>query len=366
MRHSNIGKKSAARAAQAQPIQPATTRAMEDPEGVEILLRLRRDKLEREQHQQLPPDRAGMMGELKLELPSGGMNTTGWFDITPALAIAWLDYNQENRKVNKAKVKSFARQIMNGDYLLTHQGMAFNDVNELIDGQHSLKAVILTGRTIRRMVSFGIPKKIEGKQFTTMDVLDQGGRTVGDQLKIQHGIQEPNALRQICNAIASLCHRTRARNLSVGQVMEVYKLFKTDIDWVMAARSRTKGLRQAGVLAAFAFAHSALPVAAEKLFIELNSGSGLADAATFKKRLSSGMDQRPLEHLHHFLTGAVSDLFSKKLNGVLAEITLQTIYGEQHKARVKQIESSPVGFNWFAAKLKEPVGKVARMFALEK
>ncbi len=365
MKHKNVGLKAAIRAAAPAPV----AQQLADPEGVELLLKLQRDKRERENRSLPPPDRSGMIGELKLDLGDGHFIVTGWFDIDRERALAWLDYNKDNRKVNKAKVQSFARQILNDDYIVTHQGMAFNNAQptpELIDGQHSLKAVVMTGKPIRRMVTFGLPKKIEGKSFNTMDVLDQGGRTVGDQLKIAHGIREPNTLRQICNALASLAYRKRARNLSVGQVMDVYKLFKADVDWVMAARSREKGLRQAGVLAGFAFAHAAMPAPVEKLFIELNSGSGLADEATFKKRLAAGTPQRPVEHLRQFLTGGVSEVFSKKFNSCLAEIAMQAIYGEQHKAKTKEIESSDVGLNWFSAKQKERIGKIAAMFNLEK
>lgn len=335
-----------------------------DPDGVETLLRLRRQKSEREQKQQLPPSRDGMMGELKLDRGDGQFIITGWFDIDRDRALNWLDYNRENRKVNKGKVQSFARQILRGDFILTHQGIAFNDAHDLIDGQHTLKSVVMTGKTIRRLVTFGLPKKIEGKKFNTMDVLDQGGRTVGDQLKIAHGIREPNTLRQICNSIASICYRKRARNLSVGQILDVYALFKADIDWMLAARSKDKGLKQAGIMAGFVFAHAATPAPVEKLLVELNSGSGLADAATFRKRQAAGTPQRPVEHLRHFLLGDAGSLLSKKFNACLAEVALQTIYAEQHKARTKEIESSDVGLNWFTARLKEPAGKVAAMMAI--
>jgi hydrogenase maturation factor len=335
-----------------------------DPEGVEILLRLRRQKQVREEQEQAVPDRTGMQGELKLDLGNGSIVVTGWFEITPDRALSWLDFNRDNRKVNKGKVQSLARQILTGDYVITHQGMAFDSRNNLIDGQHTLKAVIMTGRTIRRMVTFGIPDKMDGKHFNTMDVLDQGGRTVGDQLRIAHGIHEPTAVRQICNSLATLCYGKRARNLSVGQVLQVYHLFKESVDYVIAARSKQKGLRSAGVLAGFAFARSAMPAPVEKLFVELNSGAGMMDAAELKKRKESGKDARPLEHLHHFLTGQVSLLFNKKLNNCLAEVTVQAIYAEQRKARIKELEYADVGVKWFAARQKERVEKVATMLRL--
>src|SRR5258708_2556984 len=97
-----------------------------------------------------------------------------WMEIDPFKAKIWLNNNFRNRPVKQDVIASYARDMKNGTWMPTHQGVAFNDRDELIDGQHRLHAIILSGRTVRMMVTFGLPSKIEGKEMTTMDCVDRG------------------------------------------------------------------------------------------------------------------------------------------------------------------------------------------------
>lgn len=341
--------------------------SFENPEFVERMLKMRREKLGAGKLP--PPGRTGMAGELNHPTLPGV--TTGWFEITETRALVWLDYNVHNRALNKRKIAGFARQHANGDFVATHQGIAFNDANELIDGQHTLKMVLLTGKPVMRMVTFGLPKKPEGKQFNTMDVIDSGGRNVSDQLKISHNISDPGLKKQICAALASLCVGKRARNLSMAEILKVLEAFKSSIEFVVANRSRQMGLKQAGVLSGFAFAHAAFtggknvePAFIEQLFKALNTGAGLDDAATYQKNHAAGREARPIEHLRGFLTAENAALlkWDKKMNRCIAEVTLQALYAECQRARTKELENSDIGAKWFAAKQKERVAKIAALF----
>lgn len=344
---------------------------LKNPEDVEKLLALRRNKMSTTKL--LPPDRTGQAGELKH--PSIPQITTGWFTITVAKAMAWLDYNLHNRKLNKHKLASFARQHANGDFVATHQGIAFNDADELVDGQHTLKMIIATGQPLTRMVTFGLPKKAVSdsgylRNFHTMDVIDMGGRSTADQLTISHGIKDGSVKKQICAALASLCYGARTRNITVGETLAVLAEFSAGVDFVVAQRSKAHGLKQAGVLAGFAFAHAALSgrdaasPQVEKWFAELNTGSGLIGEADYLKLRKTAKPARPLEHLRYFLIGEESALFSKSMNRAIAEVTLQVLYGEVHKVKTQALEQSAVGAKWFAAKQKARVEKIARLFKL--
>ncbi|HMP84706.1 MAG TPA: hypothetical protein PKA41_18585 [Verrucomicrobiota bacterium] len=334
-----------------------------NPEDVERLLQLRREKMK--ETQLPPPDRSGMAGELKHPTINGVV--TGWFNISPARATAWLDYNIHNRKMSKHKIAAFARQHYNGEFVTTHQGIAFgvdeNGVEQLIDGQHTLKMIIASNTPLTRMVTFGLPKKV--KNFHTMDVIDVGGRSVADQLKISHGITESGAKKQICVAIASICFGARTRNLQVGETLKVLKEFEASIEFVLENRSKLRGLRQAGVLAGFAFAHASggkLATQIEAWFEQMNSGEGLLSADEYMKLRKQAKPCRPLDHLRQFLTSPESALFSKSMNRAIAEVTLQAIYGEAHGAKTQQLEQSAVGTKWFVAKQKNSVEKIAALF----
>ena len=117
--------------------------------------------------------------------------------------------------------------IMNGTWVATHQGLAFNVRDELIDGQHRLKAVVLAGKAVRMMVTFGLPSIISGSEMTTMDAVDRGAtRSVADQLTIQHGMKNSGIIASVSRSIAALCSNERTRRLSVGQTLEIYRAFQ--------------------------------------------------------------------------------------------------------------------------------------------
>lgn len=78
----------------------------------------------------------------------------GFIEITPKLAEAWLKHNVKNRKLKDDSGNLYARDIKNGNWLVTHQGVAFNDRHELIDGQHRFEAVIRAGKPAVMMVTF--------------------------------------------------------------------------------------------------------------------------------------------------------------------------------------------------------------------
>jgi len=65
--------------------------------------------------------------------------------ITPAMAADWLENtNFNNRRIIKAHVQRLARDMANGEWVLSHQGIAFDCDGVLLDGQHRLRAVVIS------------------------------------------------------------------------------------------------------------------------------------------------------------------------------------------------------------------------------
>ena len=62
--------------------------------------------------------------------------------ITPERASQLLAANTTNRPVSKAVVRSFAQAMRRGEWMVTHQGIAFDTRGVLVDGQHRLAAII--------------------------------------------------------------------------------------------------------------------------------------------------------------------------------------------------------------------------------
>lgn len=69
-------------------------------------------------------------------------HTRDGYVVTPALAKQWLEKNTNNRNVNFAKVKKMAKDMREGHWDTTHQGIAIATDGTLVDGRHRLMAVV--------------------------------------------------------------------------------------------------------------------------------------------------------------------------------------------------------------------------------
>lgn len=289
-----------------------------------------------------------------------GLLRTLWMEVTPAKAREWLENNFRNRPIKEDVVKAYARDMAVGTWVSTHQGIAFNDKDELIDGQHRLSAIVLCKVTVRMMVTFGMPSKIEGKEMTPMDAVDRGAtRSVADQLTIQHGFKNGSITAAICKGISNLCCSERTRRLSVGQTLDIYRLFENEIQWVIVHRSKANGLRSAGVVTAFAFALATTP--------EFVNGS--SPISLMFERLVGGepLDLgTPIAQLREFLTSDESKLLLRIHDRAIAELTLEAIRLELSGSRVPKLEINEAGANLFRAALAPKVRKIAAMFELPK
>ena len=71
--------------------------------------------------------------------------------VSPELAREFLATSKINprfgdsRRFNKTVVTKYAADMKAGRWALTHQGIAFNENKELIDGHNRLNAIILSG-----------------------------------------------------------------------------------------------------------------------------------------------------------------------------------------------------------------------------
>ncbi|HZC52509.1 MAG TPA: hypothetical protein VE441_08440 [Mycobacterium sp.] len=99
--------------------------------------------------------------------------------ITPAKAEEMLATNTANRPVSRSTVRAFAEAMRRGDWLVTHQGIAFDSNGVLVDGQHRLAAIIEADLPVEMTVFSEVAPD-------TFDVLDTGKRrNAADVLAIE-------------------------------------------------------------------------------------------------------------------------------------------------------------------------------------
>lgn len=87
--------------------------------------------------------------------------------VTPEMADNWLKKNEGNRKLREQRAAALARAIQDGKYRLTHQPIAISTKGRLLDGQHRLRAVVLSQQSIETAVAFDVPE-------AAFEVMDAG------------------------------------------------------------------------------------------------------------------------------------------------------------------------------------------------
>jgi len=103
--------------------------------------------------------------------------------VSPELAREWLDRkNNKNRPLSRQSVAHLARAIERGEWQLTHQGIAFDEDDVLIDGQHRLAAIEKSGTPVQMSVTYGVPRAAftvmdTGRKRTGRDALTLAGET---------------------------------------------------------------------------------------------------------------------------------------------------------------------------------------------
>lgn len=104
--------------------------------------------------------------------------------IGPDEARALLSANTDNRPLRNGRVNFYARTMKNGAWMFTHQGIAFSEDGLGIDLQHRLHAVILSGVTVRMMVTEGLSREA----FEAIDQHER--RTMADSLKMRRTLTD--------------------------------------------------------------------------------------------------------------------------------------------------------------------------------
>ncbi len=99
--------------------------------------------------------------------------------LSPVRAAEMLAANTSNRPLSRSTVMAFAEAMRRGDWLVTHQGIAFDTNGVLVDGQHRLAAIVEADLPVELTVFTDV-------EADTFDVLDTGKRrNAADVLAIE-------------------------------------------------------------------------------------------------------------------------------------------------------------------------------------
>ncbi len=225
--------------------------------------------------------------------------------ITPACAAEYLSRNHpKNRPLREFRVKKWVEEIKKGRWLVTHQGIAFDEEGKLVDGQHRLTAVISAGKEVKMMVTRGVDVSTfavldQGAQRSAADILGRGQRFVA-ALRCYVGLETYNS------QYAAVTTSDLEERLQRG-VPHLEHMLQT----VKANRGAARYL-VAPVFAALAYAWPVAPSVVEDFAEQIRSGELISrtdpayrfrEWVTNKGRLNSPWDvaMATLQAFHHLI-----------------------------------------------------------------
>jgi hypothetical protein len=188
-----------------------------------------------------------------------------WEWVSPRLAEDYLDGMGVNRNLKTWKIAQMAADMAAGRWVPTHQGIAFNQRGELIDGQNRMWAVIESGATVIMLVVRGLP---DG----AMPITDTGTpRSTNDSAKIagidwSTGKITSTAARMMFGATSPRSMRapSRSEELEFIQEHEEALRFVSDV-----FSSHKRGVNQAGTRAAVGRAWYYVPEDTLRAFVSV-------------------------------------------------------------------------------------------------
>tara|TARA_R100001530_G_scaffold1886_1_gene3260 strand:- start:31930 stop:32868 length:939 start_codon:yes stop_codon:yes gene_type:complete len=102
-------------------------------------------------------------------------------DINPKMAVEMLSTMVGNRTLTDSHVLKLANAMKDSEWMTNGETIKFNIDGRVFDGQHRLRGIIQSGKTIRTVVVMGLPRQC----FKTAGV-DQKKRSAADNLKIEN------------------------------------------------------------------------------------------------------------------------------------------------------------------------------------
>ncbi len=147
---------------------------------------------------------------------------TELINVTPAIAAEWIGRNANNRALRRTVVEALKAAFARGEYVQTHQGIAFHEDGSLLDGQHRLTAIAeLRDGKFPMLVTTGVT----GDAYMVMDTGVK--RTANDSLRL-----EDRRLVETATLIAKMC--TGRSKVTAQMLVPIIERIQRQHDGLMA------------------------------------------------------------------------------------------------------------------------------------
>ena len=95
-----------------------------------------------------------------VQVPPKPTTTMEMILVTPAVALNFLTNNRKNRTIRRQRVLQYARSMEHGRWMHTGEPIMFDTDGNLINGQHRLIAIVLSGKSIWMFVCDDLPSDV--------------------------------------------------------------------------------------------------------------------------------------------------------------------------------------------------------------
>ena len=158
--------------------------------------------------------------------------------VTPDMASDWLSYRNhpKNRPLSKSVAGRYQTDMEQDRWALTPEGLIFDTAGYIISGQHRLKAVANSGKTIDFWV-------FPGESRDIFDVVDQGyKRTAAHVLRVPHAVPVANAARHLAAlADGDRWGMPRYPKVTTPEILETYRAWP-ELSWYATEVSTVYGV----------------------------------------------------------------------------------------------------------------------------
>jgi len=115
--------------------------------------------------------------------------------VTPTIAERYLEHNINNRSIKKGKLEKFAYSLSAGQWVQNGDSIRFDTTGTLIDGQHRLKAVIVSQVPLLNQLV------ITGLAPEAWRTIDDGTKRTDADLLQRHGVKSASGKAAISKVL---------------------------------------------------------------------------------------------------------------------------------------------------------------------
>ena len=201
-------------------------------------------------------------------------------EITPEWAAEVLKTrNPKNRSLSDSFVDKLARDIKSNGWILTHQGIAFDEDGNLIDGQHRLTAIVRANMSVRSLITTGVPQsqRCNGIVLQTFEAIDSGKSRSTGQMIAMNGWTSGNKVAAVVRSLGNWASGSEEWiAMSTPQTEKVLSKCGKSVDWVVKNSAGNGPVKiSAGLRAPIAIYHTVKPDMAETFLEKLTQLSGV-------------------------------------------------------------------------------------------